>query len=138
MYFGPPVDRGRFSRFGKPVHRAHGSDSKATDIFAEKERRVDVHQYCFVSTHIESVGACDAGTFQQRINCHGIAVGLLRCEVDVGENRELLCAIRYGDVHRNAAGRETILIELSDGSKIGGAEKRDPVVLAPIKSRLIA
>src|SRR5207244_1489527 len=64
VYFRPPVHCGRFDGFGKPVHRAHGSNSETSDILPEKERRVYVHQHCFVSTHIESIGTRDTRTFQ--------------------------------------------------------------------------
>ncbi len=123
MYFGPPVNGGWFDCFGKPVHRAHGSDSEATDILAKKHRRIYIHPNHFSSTHNELVGTGDARTFQQGVNCYRIAIGLLRRKVEVGENRELLRAIRYGYIERDAARREPILIELSDGPKVGGTEK---------------
>ena len=54
-------------------------------------------------------------------------------DVEFGEVGELLRSVGDGDVERDAAGREAVLPQFADRPEIGGAEKRDPVVLAPVE-----
>ena len=59
--------------------------------------------------------------------------GRRRFEEDVREIREFLGFAEDRDVHRQAPGREAILVELADSAEIGCAEERHPIVLVPVK-----
>ncbi len=54
-------------------------------------------------------------------------------DVELGEVGEFLRPVGDGDVERHPAGREAILPQFADRAEIGGAEKGDPVVLAPVE-----
>ncbi len=54
-------------------------------------------------------------------------------DVEVGEVGKLFRPISDGDVERDAARREAVLPEFAYRTKIGRAEKGDPVVPAPVK-----
>ena len=51
----------------------------------------------------------------------------------MGEVGEFFRPIGDGDVERHPAGRQAVLPQFADRAEIGGAEKSDPVVLAPVE-----
>ena len=56
----------------------------------------------------------------------------------MGKVRKFLRPVEQSDIDGNAAGGETILVQLANGTEIGGAEESGPIILAPVEFRLIA
>ena len=97
-----------------------------------KSEDFDVHDDVLAARHQEPIGADDRGTLHQRIEGQGLAVrrGI---DVELGEVREFLRPVGDGDVERDAPSGEAVLPQFADCAEIGGPEKGDPVVLAPVE-----
>ena len=132
VHLGAPVDRGLLLRLGIPVHRGDGRDAEARDLRAHVERGFDVHDDALAPRHQEAIGADDRGSLHQRIQGQRLSVGS-RVDIELGEVGKFLRPVGDRDVERHPAGRKAVLPQFADRAEIGGAEKGDPVVLAPVE-----
>src|SRR5690606_2055188 len=110
-----------------------GSDAEAADVLAQEDGALDIHDDRLRPLHHETIGSRNARTVEKGIDRDRVGSGLGRLEIDMGEVRELLVPAEDRHVDGEAAGRETVLVELADGPEIGGAQEGDPVVLAPVE-----
>ena len=131
--FRAPVDGVRFGLLRVPVHRGQGRDAQAVDVAAQMDLLLDVHGHGLVAPHEEAKRTRDARAVEQSVNGH--LAGAIRwgLDVDIREIRKLLGHAGHGGIDRDATRRDTVLIIGPDGPEIGGTEKSDPVVLAPVE-----
>ncbi len=137
VHFRAPVDGGGLDRLGEPVHRGHRRQAEAVDIAAQEQRGLHFHAHRLAASHVEAIGAGDAGTLEQGADRHRVAAIGRSVEEELGEDREFLGLARHRHVERGAARRQAVLVQLADGAEVGGAEEGDPVVLAPVEAVLV-
>ena len=109
-----------------------GAMPKRDTAGAYEQGRFDVHRHALAALEREAVGADDRGPLHQRVDDQRV-VALLGVDIELGEVGELFRTVGDRDVERNSARRQAVLVEFADGAEISGAEKGDPVVLAPIE-----
>src|SRR5258708_38543571 len=132
MDLGPPIDRSWLFSFGEPIHRSSRRSPMPRNLLPQETGGVYLHDDALRSMQIEAIRSGHARPIQHGVDGHDVRVGRWCFKVKLGKIGELLRLVRKGHIDGDTACRQTVLVKLTNGPKIGSPEKSGPIVFAPI------